>query len=339
MRSSATRPSAAALAISGLLLGGCAPTARSALTAPATVIPQAPATGGPRPSSTWAVDPAVIGANELGMVPVLMIHEIVPLPKRVYDRTPEAFRALLERLWSEDYRPITARAYVTGHVDIPAGKHPVVITLDDAYTNQAQIDPDGAPKADTALGILEAFGREHPDFHPTATFYVNTAPPAFVDDKVLPWLAAHGYEIGAHTIDHANLHKMSDADVQREIGGNIADIDKSVPGYAVTTMATPFGADPVNRALTHDGTYQGVPYHLAGVMEVDPEPAPSPFAVNFDPFKVPRAGFEDAAIPLDQLAERPEQRYTSDGNPDKISFPAAAVGKLAPAFQERAHPY
>jgi peptidoglycan/xylan/chitin deacetylase (PgdA/CDA1 family) len=273
------------------------------------------------------------------MVPVLMIHEIVPLPKRVYDRTPEAFRALLQRLWTEDYRPITAHDYVTGHIDIPAGKHPVVITLDDAYTNQAQIDAAGNPGADTALGIMEAFGREHPDFHPTATFYVNTYPPPFVDDKVLPWLATHGYEIGAHTIDHANLHKLSDTQVQREIGGNIAEIDQAVPGYRVTTMATPFGADPVDRALTHDGQYQGVPYHLVGVMEVNPVPAPSPFAADFDPFKVPRAGFEDAAIPLDELARHPEMRYTSDGDPDTISFPAAAADKLAPAFADRARPY
>jgi peptidoglycan/xylan/chitin deacetylase (PgdA/CDA1 family) len=329
------------LLASGLLLNGCASTSPSAMVAPAAAVPPAPMTT-PNPTASSArspaLDPAAVGANELGMVPVLMIHEIVPLPRRVYDRTPEAFHDLLQRLWSEDYRPITAHDYVTGHIDIPAGKHPVVITLDDSYTNQAQI-VDGIPEPDTALGIMEAFGREHPDFHPTATFYVNTYPPPFVDDAVLPWLAARGYEIGAHTIDHANLHKLSDADVQREIGGNIAEIDKAVPGYDVTTMATPFGADPVNRALTHDGTYQGVTYHLAGVMEVDPEPAPSPFAANFDPFKVPRAGFEDAALPLDQLAKHPELRYTSDGNPETISFPAAAADKLAPTFRDRARPH
>jgi hypothetical protein len=132
---------------------------------------------------------------------------------------------------------------------------------------------------------------------------------------------------------------MSDADVQREIGGNIADIAAAVPGYQVTTMATPFGADPVNRALTHDGTYQGVAYHLVGVLEVNPEAAPSPFAVGFDPFRVPRAGFEDAAIPLDHLARHPELRYTSDGDPSTITFPAAEAARLSPAHQHYGHPY
>ncbi len=137
---------------------------------------------------------------------------------------------------------------MTGHIDIPAGKHPVVITLDDSYTNQAQI-VDGTPETRHRPGHHGGVRPGAPRLHPTATFYVNTYPPPFVDEAVLPWLAAHGYEIGA-TIDHASLRKLSDADVQREIGGNIADIDKSVPGYAVTTMATPFEVDPVNQALT-----------------------------------------------------------------------------------------
>jgi len=328
------------LAGCGLLAAACGPSsgpaAPAAAAAPAAITASPSATASPRGPD---IDPASVHANELGMVPVLMIHQIVPLPRRVYDRSPEQFRALLQRLYSEDYRPITAADYVSGHIDIPAGKHPVVITLDDAYTNQAQIGADGSPRADTALGIMEAFGREHPDFHPTATFYINTYPPPFIDDKVLPWLAAHGYEIGAHTISHANLHKLSDAEVQHEIGGNIAEIDKAVPGYRVTTMATPFGADPVNLALNHDGVWEGAPYHLIGVMEVDPEPAPSPFAVAFRPYRVPRAGFEDAAIPLDELAKHPELRYTSGGDPNRISFPAAESDKLAPAWRDRAHPY
>src|SRR5581483_8538036 len=174
------------LVATGLALSGCASAGHSAA---AAFSPAAP-TSSPTAKAAPGTDPAAVGANELGLVPVLMIHEIVALPRRVYDRTPEQFHALLQRLWDENYRPITAHDYVTGPIDIPAGTPPVVITLDDAYTNQAQIDSAGHPKADTALGILEAFGAAHPAFHPTATFYVNTYPPPFVDAKVLPWLAA-----------------------------------------------------------------------------------------------------------------------------------------------------
>jgi hypothetical protein len=44
------------------------------------------------PSSSTQ-DPAAVGANELGVVPVLMYHRLVPNPASVYDRTPEDFRA------------------------------------------------------------------------------------------------------------------------------------------------------------------------------------------------------------------------------------------------------
>ena len=43
-------------------------------------------------------DPATVQANELGAVPVLTYHQLVAEPKSVYDRTPQDFRAELERL-------------------------------------------------------------------------------------------------------------------------------------------------------------------------------------------------------------------------------------------------
>src|SRR5690606_25844681 len=77
------------------------------------------------------VDPAQVQANELGRIPVLMYHRIVPTTESVYDRTPDDFRAELERLAREDYVPITTAELAAGRIDIPAGKHPVVLTFDD----------------------------------------------------------------------------------------------------------------------------------------------------------------------------------------------------------------
>jgi peptidoglycan/xylan/chitin deacetylase (PgdA/CDA1 family) len=268
-----------------------------------------------------------------------MYHQILANPTRVYDRTPAQFRAELQVLYDEGYRPITTEDLVTGRIDLPAGRHPVVLTLDDSTISQAQIGADGQPTPDSALGMLEAFGREHPDFHPTATYYVNTVPEPFVDPKVLPWLAAHGYEFGAHTRSHADLRVLSDAGVQAEIGGNIADIQKAVPGYTVTTLAIPFGHRPANRDLAHTGVHDGVAYDLAGVAIVNPVPSPSPFSVEFDRYRVARIGAEDTAVPLESLRRHPERRFTSDGDPATISFPARRAGELAPAWADKARPY
>lgn len=64
-------------------------------------------------------DPEEVGANELGLVPVLMYHRIVPEPTSVYDRTPEDFRAELQRLADEDYVPVTTAELASGDLDLP----------------------------------------------------------------------------------------------------------------------------------------------------------------------------------------------------------------------------
>lgn len=285
--------------------------------------------------------PAAVGANELGRVPVLMHHQITADARQPSDRTPAEFRAELRRLYDQGYRPVTAADYLAGNVDLPAGTHPVVLTFDDATAGQARIGPDGEPEPDTALGILEAFGRTHPDFRPTATFFVITARTPFGDAAVLPWLAANGYEIGAHTRSHPDLSTLDDARVQAEIGRNLADIAAAVPGYRVRTFATPYGKPPRTAALAREGVYDGVPYRFDGVFGVGGLNATSPFAAAFDPLAVPRLayGLSSAETALAALRSRPATRYTSDGDPSLITFPADADARLAPAWRSRARSY
>ena len=327
------------LLLAGTLLVACADDEPRDAAAPGeTASPTASATASPTSSG---MDPAAVAANELGRVPVLMYHQIIDNPRSTDDRTPAEFRAEIQMLYDEGYRPVTATDYAAGEIDLPAGTHPVVLTFDDSTISQAQIGPDGEPEPDTALGMLEAFGKEHPDFHPTGTFYVNTYPEPFVDAAVLPWLAAHGYEIGAHTRSHALLHRLSEAAVQAQIGRNVAEIEASVPGYRVTTFATTGGIYPANRELARRGVHDGVPYEFSAVFGVDAINAFSPFSVGFNPYAIPRVGsglaVADAALAL--LRKQPELRYTADGDPEQISFPAELADRLAPGLESRARPY
>ena len=77
----------------------------------------------------------------------------------------------------------------------------------------------------SAVGILEAFTREHPDFGRAATFFVLPAAdppnrlfnqPAWEGHK-LQYLMSHGYEIGNHTLWHANLAKYPEATVRAQL--------------------------------------------------------------------------------------------------------------------------
>jgi hypothetical protein len=54
------------------------------------------------------VDPARVRANELGVIPVMMYHQIKPKITGPYDTTPRDFRAGLQRMFRAGYRPIRA---------------------------------------------------------------------------------------------------------------------------------------------------------------------------------------------------------------------------------------
>jgi hypothetical protein len=259
--------------------------------------------------------------NELGVVPVLMYHRLLSDGGGDYDITPAEFRAELTRLYRDHYRPVTASAAATGKIDLPRGASPVVLTFDDSAKSQAALLDDGRIDPDSAVGIMLDFAREHPDFRPAGTFYVNREP--FGDDPRAPELArrlvALGFELGNHTLDHARLDELSDEEVQREIVLGNRLIRDLVPNAEVTTIALPFGLLPVNRKLALAGSWDGERYRFAGAFLAGAEPSPSPYADDFDAQEIPRIRTDSRSLLngssdwLTRLEARSELRYVSDG--------------------------
>src|SRR3954452_3090775 len=169
-----------------------------------------PVSAAPAPAPA-PVDPAQVQAHELGRIPVLMYHRIVATPASVYDRTPDDFRAELERLARENYVPVTTADFAAGRIDIPAGTHPVVLTFDDGDPTQLTLGPDGTPAPGSAMRILLDVAAAHPGFRPVASLYVNADPfgggPA--GTPALRWLHDNGFEVGNHTFSLLNLRTAS----------------------------------------------------------------------------------------------------------------------------------
>ena len=118
------------------------------------------------------VDLKALKVNELGKIMILMYHDIGE-PEDIWVRTPENFRKDLQTLYDKGYRAISMKDYIEGNIDTPPGTTPVVITFDDGTKGQFNIlDEDGefVINPDSAVGILEEFNKEHPDFGLKATF-------------------------------------------------------------------------------------------------------------------------------------------------------------------------
>ncbi|WP_367128414.1 polysaccharide deacetylase family protein [Saccharothrix sp. HUAS TT1] len=348
MNSSSPRSALTAAALVAALCCACSAEPAVPAEQAAAQLPAPSSAGSAAPSSSAPPDPAAVGANELGQVPILMYHRLVEQPTSVYDRTPAAFRAELERLADEGYVPVTTTEYATGRIDLPAGAHPVVLTFDDGDATQFALGPDGQPAPGTAIAILLDVAASRPGFRPVASLYVNGGPFASPDGAALRWLHERGFEIGNHTLEHTNLAQAGDRQVQEAIVAGQREIQRVVPEQRVTSLALPFGAVPGNPALAARGAAGGVAYDYACVLMVGAGPAPSPFAADFDPVRTPRIRSQDATGEdarygstawLDQLAADPRQRYTSDGVADRISYPTAAGSTPAPQFAERAVGY
>ncbi|MFD0656267.1 polysaccharide deacetylase family protein [Thermocatellispora tengchongensis] len=294
---------------------------------------------------------ARVKANELGQIPVLMYHRVVEKVEAPDDLTYQQFRAELERLAREGYVPITAREYVTGRIDVPAGKHPVVLTFDDSSPAQLALDGEGNAMPNTALGILIDVAKRHPGFRPVATMYVTRdmfgrhTPEERAE--YLMWLQDKGFDIGNHTHNHINLRGRPKNEVFKEIVAGhrlIIDVIRTPPA----TIAVPYGNQPSTKSWARRGSSGGVSYDYGGVMLAGYTPAPSPFAKDFDPLGIPRIrSFEKkgdcvrfcSVAWLDWLKQNPDKRYTSDGDVTTVAYPKFKSPFAARAYAKYALPY
>ncbi|MFI0349569.1 polysaccharide deacetylase family protein [Actinomadura sp. 9N407] len=291
---------------------------------------------------------AAAKANELGQVPVLMYHRIIAKPELSLDRSTTEFREELVRLAKEGYVPITAGEFVTGNINVPAGRHPVVLTFDDSTPGHFALDPQGRPKADTAVAILQDVARQYPGFRATATFYLNEElfQLAGQESAGLKWLLQNGFELGNHTLTHKDLSTLSKGEVQKEIGAIESKV-VSLTGTHTATLAYPFGSAPDKKSWAEkkDGAYGFQGIFLAGW-----RPSISPHDADFDRFAIARVRSEGkikendckefcSTAWLDKLKAQPATRYTSDGDPRTITFPRPEEDRLAKDLRGRGRVY
>lgn len=305
--------------------------------------------------------------NELGLIPVLMYHAITkaePTTDDGYTRSVAQFEADLQTLYDRGYYVVPLGDVVANRIAAPAGKHPVVLTFDDGTAGHFRylVNADGtvAIDPDSAVGILERFFAAHPDFGrggyfavPASTCFDWDADRAEPDQtpycgQKLEWLLDRGYEVGNHTVTHADLLDVDDATFTEEVGGGWTGLKAAYPGVTPDILALPFGnypdrdKHPDQRAMLRDGfTYDGTAVKLRGALMVGANPAYSPASTEWDPLFIARIRTYDGELGstewLQTLDANPDQRYTSDGDPLTVTVPAStnpALGDLDRAGTE-----
>ena len=202
--------------------------------------PSAPATTGnaPAPATTAekaraaeSAAPRPASGSYRGPVPILMYHVVkAPAPG-----TPQAelwvpagtFRQTVADLKKAGYAGVTmeqVHAAWNGGPGLPA--KPVVVSFDDGYLSHYE----------AAMPILREAGWPG----------VLNLKTGNIDPKggIAPWqvkaLVAAGWEIGAHSITHADLTTLDTAGLDREVGGSKRELEKEF-GVKVSTFCYPAG--------------------------------------------------------------------------------------------------
>jgi hypothetical protein len=278
--------------------------------------------------------------NELGRVMILEYHK-VDYPEERWTRTPENFRRDLDTLYNRGYRLQSLNDLLDGKITVRAGYTPVILTFDDSSPGQFRyIEDKGALAVDpkSAVGVLEAFINEKPDFGRAATFFVlpGASKPNRLfnqpehEGRKLKFLVERGYEIGNHTLWHANLGKYPEPVVRQQIAEAQQWIQRHVPDYRIRTLALPHGVYPKDVAWALKGSAKGATYSHDAILMVAGGAAPSPFARGFDPARLPRiqAVERDLAYWLGYFEKNPHERFVSDGDAASVTVPSSRRDRL-----------
>jgi len=190
-------------------------------------------------------------------VPILLYHQIdVPPAKRVPFRSmivhPDAFRRQMAWLKRLGYRGLSLRDAIP-YLDGRKSGKVAVITFDDGFRNVYE----------NALPILDEHG-----FTATNFFVPNqiggqnawdvplggTPAPCMSVSQMRDW-AAHGHEVGSHTLDHVHLLDVSPDEARRQISQS-RDALQDLLGLPVTSFAYPYGDEDTRiRALVREAGY------------------------------------------------------------------------------------
>ena len=286
----------------------------------------------PAPTVEPTALPHFAGANEMGKVMVLEYHRI-GYPEQRFQRTPQNFRADLQRLYDGGYYPVNFIEMLNGLPDVPPGKKPVVLTFDDSDVSQFRIVSENTLDVDSAVGVLLNFHNKHPDdWPPRATFFVlgddtgNHASvfgqPKWAKAKI-QFLVDLGMEVGSHTVNHVDLSVASAERITWELAVSKHVIEQMAPSYTVQTMSVPYGEFPYTIDFLKAGNWGEYDYTYAGNVAAWGGPSLSPFDPSFDPYRVSR--LEITATSLDHwltyFEQNPNEYYTSDGDPTRLTFP------------------
>lgn len=219
--------------------------------------------------------------NESGRIIIAMYHKFAKEEgSDEWCRSFENFYGDLKYLYEHGYRSVSLNDYLNNTMRVPVGCTPIIFTFDDGWSGQFNLIKDENGKLianpDSAVGVMEKFYAEYPEFGLNGTFFINSTGffgSTGTNSEKLKYLINKGFEIGNHTSTHVNFSNASVETIQKEVG-TVANLVREVAdGYEITSLALPYGiSSKENKAYIAEGEYEGQKYQNQILLLVGAEP-------------------------------------------------------------------
>lgn len=106
-------------------------------------------------ATVWEQDP---------QVPILQYHRFLPntYPQSYPTKTLlRDFETELQTLYDNDFTIVSLQDWISGNLQVPSGRRPIIITLDDAFfADQIFLENDGLPSTNSGIGALWEFSKD-----------------------------------------------------------------------------------------------------------------------------------------------------------------------------------
>ena len=263
--------------------------------------------------------------NESGKIIIVMYHKFAQEEKDEWTRSYDNFYNDLKYLYDYGYRSVSLSDYLNNTMNVPIGCTPIIFTFDDGSKGQFNLvkneNGELVANPNSAVGVMERFNLEYPDFKLNGTFFINST--GFfqgegTESERLNYLINKGFEIGNHTATHVDFSKASVSTIQREVGTVANLVSDLTNGYNVSALALPFGISSKEyKSYIASGEYNGKAYNNEVILLVGAAPVYSANNEKTNLLALPRVRARggnkavecDLYYWLDYMEKNPEKKY------------------------------
>jgi hypothetical protein len=294
--------------------------------------------------------------QDLPIAPIVMYHRFIPsgTGSEKYKVSLSDLDRHLQGFYDAGYSLVALEDWLRGDINLPEGRRPLIITIDDLfYADQIFLDDEGQAAPYSGIGRIWQFSQEHPDFDFHLALFYNMGDKGYANRyvngnfyiesgwqeeraKAIAWCIENGALPYNHFYNHPNLSLLTPDQILWQLEENEAALREALSLVGKldlaerpdNILALPYviwpETDAGKQVLFDYQSPEGK--SVSAILEANDgahvRPILPPFAKSFDPHHVKRLNAVQEAI--DAIIQKADEIPTA-AHCDLGEIPADAL--------------